>query len=69
MVTQLMKFLYYNQPGSLDPDSLPPNIVAVVNGVAYCGTLSGQLFFGWLGEKMGRKCIYSMTLMMMVINS
>ncbi|KAK9945106.1 hypothetical protein M0R45_010636 [Rubus argutus] len=27
----------------------------------------GQLFFGWLGDKMGRKKVYGMTLMLMVI--
>ncbi|KAJ6773739.1 PHOSPHATE TRANSPORTER [Salix purpurea] len=51
------------------PGSLPPNVAAVVNGVAFCGTLSGQLFFGWLGDKMGRKRVYGMTLMLMVICS
>ncbi|MQL67681.1 MFS transporter, partial [Streptomyces vinaceus] len=29
----------------------------------------GQLFFGWLGDKMGRKRVYGMTLMIMVICS
>ncbi|KAK1283122.1 putative inorganic phosphate transporter 1-4 [Acorus calamus] len=48
---------------------LPPNISAAVNGVALCGTLAGQLFFGWLGDKMGRKRVYGMTLMLMVISS
>ncbi|CAA6662624.1 unnamed protein product [Spirodela intermedia] len=44
------------------PGSLPPNVAAAVNGVAFCGTLSGQLFFGWLGDKMGRKRVYGITL-------
>ncbi|KAF6156165.1 hypothetical protein GIB67_024135, partial [Kingdonia uniflora] len=37
---------------------LPPNVFAVVNGVAFCETLAGQLFFDWLGNKMGRKRVY-----------
>ncbi|PHT86758.1 putative inorganic phosphate transporter 1-7 [Capsicum annuum] len=40
---------------------------AAVNGVAFSGTLAGQLFFGWLGDKIGRKKIYGMTLMLMCI--
>ncbi|RRT80018.1 hypothetical protein B296_00005882 [Ensete ventricosum] len=40
-----------------------------VKGVAFVGTLSGQLFFGWLGDKLGRKCAYGMTLMLMVLCS
>jgi len=44
-------------------------VAAAVNGVAFCGTLSGQLFFGWLGDKMGRKSVYGMTLILMVFCS
>ncbi|RVX19231.1 putative inorganic phosphate transporter 1-7 [Vitis vinifera] len=51
------------------PGTLPPNVSAAVNGVALFGTLAGQLFFGWLGDKMGRKRVYGMTLMLMVICS
>jgi MFS transporter, PHS family, inorganic phosphate transporter len=66
LVTKLLGRIYYYRPDSADPGSLPPNIAAAVNGVAFCGTLSGQLFFGWLGDKMGRKRVYGMTLMVMV---
>lgn len=69
LVTKLLGRIYYYRPDSADPGSLPPNVAAAVNGVAFCGTLSGQLFFGWLGDKMGRKRVYGMTLMMMVICS
>ncbi|KAJ1694868.1 hypothetical protein LUZ63_011566 [Rhynchospora breviuscula] len=69
LVTKLLGRIYYYRPGSLDPGSLPPRVAAAVNGVAFCGTLSGQLFFGWLGDKMGRKRVYGMTLMLMVICS
>ncbi|KAJ4759827.1 phosphate transporter 1 [Rhynchospora pubera] len=67
LVTKLLGRIYYYEPGSSTPGTLPPNVSAAVNGVAFCGTLSGQLFFGWLGDKMGRKRVYGMTLMMMVI--
>ena len=69
LVTKLLGRIYYTQSGALKPGTLPPNVSAAVNGVAFCGTLSGQLFFGWLGDKMGRKRVYGMTLMMMVICS
>ncbi|KAJ3706265.1 hypothetical protein LUZ61_009970 [Rhynchospora tenuis] len=67
LVTKLLGRIYYYEPGSSTPGSLPPNVSAAVNGVAFCGALSGQLFFGWLGDKMGRKKVYGMTLMLMVI--
>ncbi|KAL6650430.1 hypothetical protein ACP70R_009355 [Stipagrostis hirtigluma subsp. patula] len=67
LVTKLLGRIYYFDPGSSTPGSLPPTVSAAVNGVAFCGTLAGQLFFGWLGDKMGRKKVYGITLMLMVI--
>ena len=69
LVTKLLGRIYYHVDGSSKPGSLPPNVSAAVNGVALCGTLAGQLFFGWLGDKMGRKRVYGLTLMLMVICS
>ncbi|XP_028958442.1 inorganic phosphate transporter 1-4 isoform X2 [Malus domestica] len=69
MVTKLLGRIYYHVEGAEKPGTLPPNVSAAVNGVALCGTLAGQRFFGWLGDKMGRKRVYGMTLMLMVICS
>ncbi|XP_062209095.1 probable inorganic phosphate transporter 1-7 isoform X2 [Phragmites australis] len=69
LVTKLIGRVYYTVDGSPKPGSLPPDVSAAVNGVAFVGTLSGQLFFGWLGDKVGRKSVYGMTLLMMIICS
>nr|AHL69789.1 phosphate transporter [Vernicia fordii] len=69
LVTKLLGRIYYHVNGAPKPGTLPPNVAAAVNGVAFCGTLAGQLFFGWLGDKLGRKKVYGMTLMLMVICS
>ncbi|CAA0386408.1 unnamed protein product [Arabidopsis thaliana] len=69
LVTKLLGRIYYHVDGSEKPGTLPPNVSAAVNGVAFCGTLAGQLFFGWLGDKLGRKKVYGMTLMVMVLCS
>ncbi|KAI3749931.1 hypothetical protein L2E82_20552 [Cichorium intybus] len=69
LVTKLLGRIYYHKPGSPKPGSLPPNVSAAVNGVALVGTLAGQLFFGWLGDKLGRKKVYGITLMLMCICS
>ncbi|GAA0168456.1 secondary carrier transporter [Lithospermum erythrorhizon] len=69
LVTKLLGRIYYTIPNAEKPGTLPPNVAAAVNGVAFCGTLTGQLFFGWLGDKLGRKKVYGMTLMIMVICS
>ncbi|XP_024980971.1 inorganic phosphate transporter 1-4-like [Cynara cardunculus var. scolymus] len=69
LVTKLLGRIYYHIDGSPTPGVLPANVAAAVNGVAFCGTLTGQLFFGWLGDKLGRKKVYGMTLLIMVICS
>uniref|UniRef100_A0A0D3ATS5 Major facilitator superfamily (MFS) profile domain-containing protein n=2 Tax=Brassica oleracea var. oleracea TaxID=109376 RepID=A0A0D3ATS5_BRAOL len=69
LVTKLLGRIYYHKVGAEKPGTLPPEVAAAVNGVALCGTLMGQLFFGWLGDKLGRKKVYGITLIMMVVCS
>ncbi|WVY98513.1 hypothetical protein V8G54_030664 [Vigna mungo] len=69
LVTKLLGRLYYTEPGAPKPGTLPPRVQASVTGVALCGTLAGQLFFGWLGDKLGRKRVYGLTLVLMVVCS
>ncbi|KAL3532361.1 hypothetical protein ACH5RR_005882 [Cinchona calisaya] len=69
LVTKLLGRIYFHVDGSGKPGSLPPGVSAAVNGVALCGTLAGQLFFGWLGDQKGRKKVYGITLMIMVLAS
>ncbi|MBA0764817.1 hypothetical protein Gotri_014103 [Gossypium trilobum] len=69
LVTKLLGRIYYHKEGDSTSGTLPSNVSAAINGVAFCGTLAGQLFFGWLGDKMGRKRVYGMTLLLMVISS
>ncbi|KAL3686966.1 hypothetical protein R1sor_013275 [Riccia sorocarpa] len=68
-LTRLLGRIYYFKPGSSKPGVLPANVNAAVTGVALCGTLAGQLFFGWAGDKFGRKKVYGITLMIMVLAS
>ncbi|XP_073272460.1 low affinity inorganic phosphate transporter 3-like [Primulina huaijiensis] len=66
LVSKLLGRIYYTKPGAPKPGILPPGVSAAVTGVALVGTLCGQLFFGWLGDKMGRKKVYGITLVLMV---
>ncbi|KAA8539714.1 hypothetical protein F0562_026406 [Nyssa sinensis] len=65
-VTKLIGRLYYYDPYKNTPGKLPRNVNNAITGVALCGTLAGQLFFGWLGDKLGRKKVYGITLVTMV---
>lgn len=69
VVTKLLGRIYYYDPNIGKPGVLPPGISAAVTGVALVGTLLGQLFFGWLGDKMGRKKVYGVTLLLMILCS
>ena len=64
-VSKLLGRLYYYNPQTGKPGKLPHNVNNFVVGVALFGTLSGQLVFGWLGDKLGRKKVYGMTLILM----
>ncbi|XP_021828517.1 probable inorganic phosphate transporter 1-2 [Prunus avium] len=65
-VTKLIGRLYYYDPSTNSPGALPNQINNAITGVALFGTLAGQLFFGWLGDKLGRKKVYGITLVTMV---
>ncbi|XP_054794666.1 inorganic phosphate transporter 1-1-like [Prosopis cineraria] len=69
LITKLLGRIYYTEPDLKKPGVLPPGTLSAVTGVALCGTLAGQLFFGWLGDKLGRKKVYGLTLMLMVVAS
>ncbi|KAG5554352.1 hypothetical protein RHGRI_012018 [Rhododendron griersonianum] len=69
VVTKLLGRIYYTLPNAPKPGILPVQVSAAVTGVALVGTLFGQLFFGWLGDKLGRKKVYGVTLLLMIFCS
>jgi PHS family inorganic phosphate transporter-like MFS transporter len=49
--------------------SLPRNLDLTVKGMALVGTLLGQIFFGLMGDRGGRKRVYGWTLWIMIAAS
>ncbi|XP_061348107.1 low affinity inorganic phosphate transporter 4-like [Gastrolobium bilobum] len=66
-VSKLLGRLYYFDPSTGKPGKLPVPVNNAVTGVALIGTLAGQLVFGWLGDKLGRKKVYGITLVIMFV--
>nr|CAB3477813.1 unnamed protein product [Digitaria exilis] len=71
-VSKLLGRLYYptdnmnyNDLKKSKPGTLPVSINNMVIGVALVGTLMGQLVFGYFGDKLGRKRVYGITLVLM----
>nr|GFA91720.1 inorganic phosphate transporter 1-11-like [Tanacetum cinerariifolium] len=66
-VSKLLGRLYFPDKTGKGPGHIPMGLNNLVIGVALVGTFSGQLMFGWLGDKLGRKKVYGITLVLMVI--
>ncbi|KAK1276437.1 Inorganic phosphate transporter 1-11 [Acorus gramineus] len=62
----LGRIYFYDVDRPNDIGKLSHFVNNLVTGVALVGTLLGQLVFGWLGDKLGRKRVYGLTLVMMV---
>jgi PHS family inorganic phosphate transporter-like MFS transporter len=61
LLNKLIAIIYY---GSTSP---PLSVTLGITCVALCGTLAGQLFFGYLGDVFGRKSTFGVTLAIMVV--
>ncbi|RCV26499.1 hypothetical protein SEVIR_5G258200v4 [Setaria viridis] len=71
-VSKLLGRLYYpfdnlndSDASKSKPGTLPMSVNNMVVGVALVGTLVGQLVFGYFGDKLGRKRVYGITLVLM----
>ncbi|KAF0500567.1 phosphate transporter [Gigaspora margarita] len=62
LVSTMLGYTYFDKSGTL-----PPNIDMGLKISAACGTLIGQVFFGWSADRYGRKKIYGLELSIMVI--
>ncbi|KAL6842691.1 hypothetical protein ACP4OV_027535 [Aristida adscensionis] len=71
-VSKLLGRIYYAEENmnwddlsKSKPGTLPVRVNNMVTGVALVGTLMGQLVFGYFGDKLGRKRVYGITLVLM----
>ncbi|XP_077215635.1 putative inorganic phosphate transporter 1-10 [Tasmannia lanceolata] len=67
-VMKLIGRLYYEGTDG-KPGVTPPSVVSATVAIALLGTVIGQLVFGWLGDRIGRRRVYGISLMLMVCSS
>ncbi|OEL14192.1 putative inorganic phosphate transporter 1-10 [Dichanthelium oligosanthes] len=69
-VMKLIGRVYYKpQDGSASPGVTPPAVVSATVGVALLGAVAGNLVFGALGDRAGRRRVYGASLLLMVCSS
>ncbi|XP_051123440.1 probable inorganic phosphate transporter 1-9 [Andrographis paniculata] len=65
-VMKLIAAIHYHDDANYD---FPSAIYSVMLGTSLLGTVVGQLLFGHLGDRIGRRKVYGLSLMLMVVSS
>lgn len=61
----LLSRIYYEPPNY----EIPMVVTSIMLGTSFLGTIIGQLVFGYLGDRVGRRRVYGLSLMLMVLSS
>ncbi|XP_050375939.1 probable inorganic phosphate transporter 1-9 [Argentina anserina] len=74
LIMRLLGRIYYDHhPKDFDSNdnnfAIPPLVVSAMVGFPLLGTIIGQLLFGRLGDLVGRRHVYGLSLMVMVLSS
>ncbi|KAI9398791.1 hypothetical protein POPTR_002G005500v4 [Populus trichocarpa] len=68
-IMKLLGRVYYEDKPGQDKYQIPRIVLATMLGTALLGTVIGQLVFGRLGDRMGRRHVYGISLILMVFSS
>lgn len=67
-VMRMVGRIYYERTATR-PGVTPPAVLSASVAIALAGTAAGQLIFGRLGDKRGRRYVYGLALLIMVLSS
>ncbi|KAJ0087555.1 hypothetical protein Patl1_09347 [Pistacia atlantica] len=65
----LIQRIYYDSDVDNKKPKIPRTVVSTMVGIALLGTVIGQLIFGRLGDRIGRRRVYGLALCLMVLSS
>ncbi|KAJ0024944.1 hypothetical protein Pint_09183 [Pistacia integerrima] len=65
----LIQRIYYDTDVDNKKPKIPRTVVSTMVGIALLGTVIGQLIFGRLGDRIGRRRVYGLALRLMVLSS
>ncbi|PON33083.1 Major facilitator, sugar transporter-like [Parasponia andersonii] len=69
-IMRLLGLIYYQHPKDQNLKfQVPPAVISIMLGMSLLGTVIGQLVFGRLGDLIGRRRVYGLSLMLMVLSS
>ena len=54
---------------SPESTKIQPAVLSTLLGIALLGTVMGQLVFGWFGDRIGRRKMYGLALIIMILSS
>jgi PHS family inorganic phosphate transporter-like MFS transporter len=63
LVVPMLGYVYYQSSSN----TVPSNIQGVIKGITNVGNLFGQIIFGTLGDSKGRKSIYGIELLIIIV--
>lgn len=68
-IMTLIGRVYYENESEEQKYRIPPAVVSTMVAIALLGTATGQLVFGRLGDIVGRRRMYGLSLLIMVLSS
>ncbi|KAB1200154.1 putative inorganic phosphate transporter 1-12 [Morella rubra] len=68
-IMTLIGRVYYENESEEQKYQIPPAVVSTMVAIALLGTATGQLVFGRLGDIVGRRRMYGLSLLIMVLSS